>query len=372
VGLTLERGVALGPGGIGNQRRYFANRRYFAETAPAWARMWADWPTLQPSPDQPPDFRALDEDIAAARADGRKVMLTAYRFTRWANGTDAVAPRDDRAFQLPDRLAPGAALDKRKELTFKIPADLSPQSAWGTWIASIVDRYVGKIDALEIFNEPNLQFWPQQGPSTSPNSPYGPGELTVHKPVAQMIVTAKTLLDQRRQAPLLVAPALSDRIGGGRLDTSYTQFADNLLAELTALGFHPDARCVWSHHSYADFEGDTADRTADMRARLKGRWPGWPDGDANAPGLVITETGVRRTTVAKQLKSLDERVINERQAELLERGYERLRTGPAGDGVDVVMHYLFVTDLFYDSGLCDLDGTPRPAYYAWADLPTDR
>jgi hypothetical protein len=128
---------------------------------------------------------------------------------------------------------------------------------------------------------------------------------------------------------------------------------------------------VWSHHSYADFERDTADRTADMRARLIGRWPGWPNGDANAPGLMITETGVRRTTVAKDLQSLDERVVNERQAELLQRGYDRLRTGSAGDGVDVVMHYLFITDVFYDSGLCDLDGTPRPAYYAWADLPTD-
>jgi hypothetical protein len=109
-----------------------------------------------------------------------------------------------------------------------------------------------------------------------------------------------------------------------------------------------------------------------MRARLKGRWAGWPTGDAASPGLMITETGVRLTTVAKQLRSLDEPTIHQRQAALLERGYERLRTGSAGDGVDVVMHYLFITDLFYDSGLCDLDGTPRPAYYAWADLPTDR
>jgi hypothetical protein len=186
-----------------------------------------------------------------------------------------------------------------------------------------------------------------------------------------MNVTAKTLLDQRAQAPLLVAPARSDRIGGGRLDTSYTQFSDNLLAALAAIGFQPDAGCVWSHHSYSDFERDIADRTADMRARLIGRWAGWPNGDASSPSIMITETGVRRTTVARQLRSLNEPVINQRQAELLERGYERLRTGSAGDGVDVVMHYLFITDVFYDSGLCDLDGTPRPAYYAWADLPTD-
>ncbi|MEA2445189.1 MAG: hypothetical protein QOJ12_2481, partial [Thermoleophilales bacterium] len=26
----------------------------------------------------------------------------------------------------------------------------------------------------------------------------------------------------------------------------------------------------------------------------------------------------------------------------------------------------------YDSGLCELDGQPRPAYQAWAELPTVR
>ena len=375
---TLERGVALGPGGIGNQRRYSANRRYFAETDCAWVRFWADWPTIQPAQNIEPDFSELDADIAAARADGLKVMLTAYRFAPWANGMAAVTPEQDPGYQLQDRLVEGADPAKRKELTFRIPDDVSPASAWGQWIALLADRFgraAGRpawIDALEIFNEPNLQFWPQQGPSPDPAKPFAPGPLTVHQPVAKMIVTAQSILAARAPAPLLVAPALSDRIGGGRLDTSYTQFADNLLNELDALGFKADASVAWSHHSYADFEGDTAERTADMRSRLVGRWPGWPAGDANAPGLMITETGVRLTTVARQLRSLDEDVIHERQAELLERGYERLRTGSAGDGVDVVMHYLFITDLFYDSGLCDLDGTPRPAYYAWADLPTDR
>ena len=42
---------------------------------------------------------------------------------------------------------------------------------------------------------------------------------------------------------------------------------------------------------------------------------------------------------------------------------------PEGAGVGMVCLYLFVTDMNYDSGLCDLDGTPRPAYYAWAELP---
>src|SRR4051794_29427811 len=116
MGETFERGVALVPGGLGNQRRYFANARFFAETGCTWVRFWADWPTIQPRPDIDPDFTALDADIAAARADGHKVMLTAYRFARWANGTDQITPDQDPGYQLQDRLIPGGDPDKRKEL----------------------------------------------------------------------------------------------------------------------------------------------------------------------------------------------------------------------------------------------------------------
>jgi hypothetical protein len=47
-----------------------------------------------------------------------------------------------------------------------------------------------------------------------------------------------------------------------------------------------------------------------------------------------------------------------------------MAVGPEGAGVGLVCQYLFVTDVFYDSGLCDLDGTPRPAYYAWTAEPS--
>jgi hypothetical protein len=46
-----------------------------------------------------------------------------------------------------------------------------------------------------------------------------------------------------------------------------------------------------------------------------------------------------------------------------------MQHGPEGAGVGMVCHYLFVTDMNYDSGLCELDGTPRPAYEAWKRLP---
>src|SRR5688572_12600527 len=68
----VARGVALGPGGIGNEQRYPANRRRVAETRCAWVRLWAEWPKIQPRGDRPADFAPLDAEIAAARADGVK------------------------------------------------------------------------------------------------------------------------------------------------------------------------------------------------------------------------------------------------------------------------------------------------------------
>src|SRR3954447_7540697 len=103
----MARGVALGAGGVGDEQRYASNRRFVAETGCTWVRLWAEWPKLQPRADRPPDFRALDAEIAAARRDGLQVMLTAWRYPRWANGTEALTPEQDAAFELRDRLDAG-------------------------------------------------------------------------------------------------------------------------------------------------------------------------------------------------------------------------------------------------------------------------
>ncbi len=83
----------------------------------------------------------------------------------------------------------------------------------------------------------------------------------------------------------------------------------------------------------------------------------------------MTETGARLTSIARDEGLTDDVRVRRRQAELIARGYERLRTRPEGAGVALVLQYLFITDMNYDSGLCELDGRPRPAYYAWAQLP---
>jgi hypothetical protein len=354
-GDELARGVALGPGGIGDQQRYWANRRRFTETGTPWVRLWAEWPKLQPRADRPPDFRRLDAEIAAARADGRRVMLTAWRFPGWANGTEGLTPEQDAAFELVDRLAADGDPLRRKGLTFRLPTELGADSPFANWIAALAGRGV---DALEIVNEPNHQNWPQRGMAEA---------------VARMIATARTVLDGAGEgAPLLLAPATADRHGSSPVDTDHVEFARALLDELDAIGFRPDARTAWSHHNYGDVESDGVERIAALAFELRGRWSGWPGDDPNVPGILVTESGARLNVIARDLGIADDALVRQRQAALIARAYDRLRTAPEGAAVGLVVQYLFVTDVNYDSGLCELDGRPRPAYDAWADLPTVR
>lgn len=349
---VVWRAVAIGPGGMGDEQRYATNRRFFQETSTPWIRLWADWAVAQPRRDAPPDLRRLDADVAGARADGLRVIVTAWRHPRWTNGTDALTDDEERTFELEDRMAPGADPIARKDPTFRLPDDLSPESDWGRWIDLLIYRYSDAIDALEITNEPNLQLWPQRD---------------VADATARMMVTAQTIAARHLAPPLLIAPATADVAAapGSRLRTPFEQFTSDLLDRLDEHGFTPGPRFAWSHHSYIDVETDTAAGTAAARAQLVSRWAGWPVADPAAPGLLITETGARINRVGS-----DPAAARQRQAELIERYFRRMQFGAEGDGVGLVCLYPFVTDLNYDSGLCELDGTPRPAYYAWGRLPS--
>ena len=308
---------------------------------------------------------ALDRQIDTARADGRKVMLTAWRFTRWANGTGGLSEAEDERFELVDRVAAGGDPERRKELEYGLPEDLSPDGAWGRWIDYLVGRYAGRIDALELFNEPNLQMWPQRDRS---------GALTIDAATATMMQTGAAIAARHRDAPLLVGPATGDPEENSRMRTGYDVFTGALLDRLAERGFVPGPRFAWSHHNYTDVESDLAgdlNRVARVRAMLAGRWAGWPHGDPGEPGILVTESGARPGVVAGNFGlPPDPGVALVAQAEVLRRNLWRMAVGPEGRGVALVCQYLFVTDVFYDSGLCELDGTPRPAYYAWAGQPT--
>src|SRR4051812_49330798 len=234
---NLRRMVVLGPSGTINpgtshDYREPANRRFFAETGTRWVRMWADWPTLMPTASgfAQPIIDSLDEQIALARRDGLRIVLTLYRFPRWANGTDQIDP----AAPQPDRMARGGT--SVKTLEFRYPSDVGVNSDWGRFVDSIASRYSAgnparpsldaTIDVLEIANEPNLQWWPQQGASTTPGDPFAAGPLVVNTVLVRMFETAKTIVARNGDEPMLGGPAMADSVGDTRLRTDFRTLAD--------------------------------------------------------------------------------------------------------------------------------------------------
>jgi hypothetical protein len=171
---------------------------------------------------------SLDEQIALARRDGLRIVLTLRRFPTWANGIDQMSQAELDA-TMPDRRTATAPDTSAKSVLFGYPNDVSPGSAWGQFVDRIASRYSAgnparpsldaTVDVLEITNEPNLQWWPQQGPSTTPGDPFALGPLVVHDVLARMFATAKTMVARYGNEPMLGAPGTADSIGDTRLRT---------------------------------------------------------------------------------------------------------------------------------------------------------
>jgi hypothetical protein len=329
---TPARCVALGPAGCilpgcPQDLRAGDNRALLAQSATRWVRLWLDWPTLMPTPGTFAADRvaALDAQIAQARADGLRTMLTLYRFPAWVSGV-ARAP------------------------LFVPPDDLSPAGAWGQFVSWTIARYGRAIDVLELSNEPNLQWSSRRvAPET----------------VAAMFATAQRIADDLGSPVVLAGPGVSDVRG-------YDDFTDRLLDELDRRRFVAGPRFAWTHHNYSDVAYATA-RAADVRRRLTGRWAGWPAADAGDPRMLITEGGVTLRTIARRFGIDDPGAQRVKQADLLRAAWERIADTPNGAGVALVTQYLFHTDPRYDSGLCETaesGGARRPAFEAWRALPS--
>lgn len=380
-----------------------------------WIRLWADWPTLQPSlpsdPNNPfgtvetdpataPFIKNLDDQIKTARKEGFGVILTAYRFPAWANNT------------VTDPSGLG------REPRFRVPADLSVSSPWSKWIKFLIERYAFTnakvdpnnqggpdyrcyIDFLEIVNEPNLQMWPQQNQNG----------LVMPARVARMFRTAQLKLREvnatlqgggslagNQTTVKLAGPATLD-LGGGRCQsepnvpcqnaktcTSYGRFSKELLRELRELPFKADKDFAWSHHNYRDVEcgrGEEPEvRNGDLRnpnyprtnsaawvrrlllvgvdrGRNRYEWAGWPR--ENHPKLLITEGGARLDGVSKKygipITRDDLTRLKNKQAALVKNNFDRMHHGELSPGIALVNNYLIYTDRCTDSGLYDSIGT---------------
>ena len=403
VGAPPRRMVVLGPAGTiytGSPQDYRTadNRRFFSETHTGWVRLWADWPTVMPKRGTTSSaaLASLDAQIAQARADGLKVILTSYRFPSWANGTAALTAAQ-LAATMPDRRRATQADSSAKSLLYRYPSDVSSSGDWGKWIKLLVARYSRNnssrpvkgayIDCLEIANEPNHTWWPQQGPSATAD-PYGQGAPTVHKVLAQMFKTAKSLTSSYGGEPFLMGPGTSDDQSDSRLVTSYATLTANLLAELKRIGFAPGSKFIWSLHNYADVTydqgaGSTAPDAASRPSRqtngvaatrgmLVGAWAGWPSGSSSNPYVFITEGGVTLAGIASHWGISDPAAQRAKQAELIQRNWDRMASATEGAGVGMTANYLFWSDPSFDCGLCEVPGAggTRPAYATWGALPT--
>lgn len=392
----LRRMIALGPAGSiwpgsSQDLRYGSNRAWLRDTGTRWVRLWADWPSLEPAPGQLDTGRlqALDAQVAAARADGRKIMLTPYRFPTWANGTAAMTA-EELAATMPDRRRADQADSSAKSLLFRVPEDLSETGAYGRFLELLMRRYAKKVDILEVCNEPNHQWWPQQAPSTTAD-PYASGTIVVHEAVARMFVTAQLIQSRINGAPILAGPGCSDTTDGGRLRTPYHSFTERLLNRLAELGFRPGARFAYTHHNYTDVTYDQGagstspdlaaqptrltNRAADVRRRLVNRWAGWPSADAANPQVLLTEGGVTLANVRSRYGLTDPEEVQRKQGELLQRNWNRMAPATGeGAGIAMVCQYLLHTDPNFDSGLCEAaeyGGARRTAYATWKALPSN-
>jgi hypothetical protein len=151
----------------------------------------------------------------------------------------------------------------------------------------------------------------------------------------------------------------------------------------------PGAKFAWSHHNYTDVTYDQGagstfptaatdttrltNRAADTRRRLVGRWAGWPAADAKNPQILLTEGGVTLPNIGARWGIADPAAQRAKQAELLQRNWNRMVGTTEGAGIAMLAQYLWYTDPNYDDGLCETfesGGATRPAYKTWKAMPS--
>jgi hypothetical protein len=214
------------------------NIEILKESRTGWVRLWADWPTLQPTHDfsfdniyvdgrTQPYIENLDAQIVFARQKNLKVILVVHhRFPLWANGVpDSVcasgceAETDEdrkqqcerRCREINDPNWSRLKLMEPRDSYGRVPADLGKDSPWGKWIGFLVRQYgysnttkatLRYVDYLEVVNEPNNRtMWPQWRDDKVGNRDNIKDRLVIANSVAQMFQTAQEIVSLRNAEP---------------------------------------------------------------------------------------------------------------------------------------------------------------------------
>jgi Cellulase (glycosyl hydrolase family 5) len=383
----LRKAISMGSinhGGDYEDLTVHGNLDTVRQTGARWVRIWVRWDKAQLFPPSQLSWsrldssandlpgcgtgcgfryiRAIDAQIAAARAAGLNVVLVTWHFPRWSNGTEA-RPAD---WAREDRGSATMPVERLKPMEYRVPVgQLGRFGYYGRWVDWLIGRHApyGRNLALEIMNEPNHQLWPQQGPSTTAD-PYGPGPVVIDDYIAEMMETARAVSSARGNPLMLAGPGLSDRFGAdSRLMTNFQTVVRETLSGLSARGFNSASNFVWSHHNYSDVERNLASPTRAEQARgyLVGRWRGL--GGTSAPKLWLTEGGAR----LGQSQATD----LTKQAELVRLSWERMSAAP---GIQMWTNYLLYADATANSGLREArlaGGAPRPVWNVFAAFPSN-
>jgi hypothetical protein len=362
------------------------NRELFASSGTQLARIVADWPTCQPAPGQ---FNwgyiaQLDSQIAAIKADGRAVALTAYRFPQWANGTLGLDESGGPAYQesLYDRQAEGNTNPKKiKERELKPPGAVTVNSPWGQWIGFLALRYNyynpnhppgAWVDFLEICNEPNGQMWPIMFSSGS----YAPAGMSIHCTIGTMFQTAQAYTSYYGGQPRLIGPASADTVDLNANDRRFVNardFTSGLISWLNNAGFQPLPTFTWTHHNYSDivyarWSSPSTNAAQQVRAQLWGRWAGY--GGLAGAIISITEGGAPKQKLEEAYNHRnpwpDPTLWQSYEALQMQQAANQLRHNtPCGAGISLFSQYLTYPDADFDSALLNGDGSNRSVKAVW-------
>jgi hypothetical protein len=357
-----------GPGPLREDRhpddyRLWGNREFVRRTGTSWVKLWVSWADLQQELGSAPEsqarswahldtapggkswLRRLDRQVRAANEDGVRVIITLYHaFPTWSSGATGSDP-----------------VSLRRAAEQKLPSNLGPDSPWGWFVSHLCARYRKRaprnpdgasIDALEICNEPNLLYWPQEAAVGA---------------VAQMIRSAEGI-SAHLEGPAILAPATSDypdqdqESKDGLFAQGWRGFTERLLDELGEL--RPNVPVLWTQHNFNDVQRperpSRAERVLDLLVSK-----GWP---TQVQPLWLTEGGYNLHP------NENERRARLRQADLIEANFRAMREGSRV--------YLWTQHTITDkpgndfkSGLRDDfipgqgPGARRPAWRTWEELP---
>jgi hypothetical protein len=322
-----------------------------------WVKQQLKWGAFSAAPDQM-DWSGFDRVVEAANAHGLRVMLSIVTAPNWSRPSVQGVVDAEHVLDGP-------------------PDDLN---AYARFVGQVVDRYKGKVHAIEVWNEQNIDAeWKTNPQAVSPER------------YVEMLKLAYETIKGKDPNVLVISGALSPTgFFGGGCDARGCD-DQPYLKRMTELGFLQYADCVGVHVNGYNLPPDKRhdegynDPTATFRGPFDNPHPSWSFRSTledyyaitgRQKPLCVTEfgwasyEGLSTTALASYEFGLDNTA--QEQAEWDVQAFRLMR-----EWGYVKIAFLFNLDFAQKSGgasdrtapwsITDLDGAPRPALDAVGD-----